>query len=193
MKKIYILLLISAFTYYSGQTISDIFINQNGSKTILFVDIDGISIKMDTDGNLLQVLFSGEGDLMLSSSSSALLKNDAEFDYSKPNSFSSSETNIDYYGQFYRYNSGKLKSVNDVKFVYYDSFYKYSEGKIESIGNIKLTYFDNFYSYQTGKIQSIGNINFSYHDGFYDYKKGKLKSIKGNTEGVRITVQNFDK
>ena len=190
MNKLSLLLLLASFSTIQAQEIKEIFIDQNGIKSIVNLVLNDVSISIDTKGNLLQMnLHSGDKGL-LNNNTNAIFQNDAEIDYRDPKSSYSKDDNLEYYDNFYDYSSGKLKTVNKFNFDYYDGFYSYQKGNLKSIGDVKFTYYDQFNSHEEGKIKSIGNVTFTYHDNFYPYKSGKLKSIKGNKNNIKINVFN---
>ena len=190
MKKLSLLLLIAGFSTIQAQKIKEIYIAQDGHKSIVHLDLNDVSISIDTKGNLLQMNLQSGDKGLLNNITNATFENDTEIDYRDPKSSYSKDDHLDFYDNFYDYSSGKLKTVNKFKFDYYDGFHSYQKGNLKSIGDLKFTYYDQFNSHEEGKIKSIGNVTFSYHDDFYEYKAGKLKSIKGNKNNIKITVFN---
>lgn len=190
MKKLSLLLLLANFSTMQAQEIKEIFIEQNGIKSIVNLVLNDVSISIDTKGNLLQINLQSSDKGLLNNNTNSTFQNDIEIDYRDPKSSYSKDGNLEYYDNFYDYSSGKLKTVHRFNFDYYDGFYSYQKGNVKSVGDIKFTYYDQFNSHEEGKIKSIGNITFTYHDNFYPYKSGKLKSIKGNNNNIKITVFN---
>lgn len=190
MKKFYILLLSMSFSLFQAQEIKEILLTQNGKNAIVNLNLKGTAISIDTNGYLLSMNLITDTHAILNQSASATFQNDVEFTYRDPESAVASDSDFEYYDDFYKYRSGKLKSVNGIPITYYDEFYSYREGKISSVGDVKFEYFDDFYNYKEGKIKSIGTLTFNYFDDFHQYQTGKLKSIKGNDNKIRITVFN---
>ena len=190
MKKIYFLLVFTAFLNLQAQKISEIFITQSGLSATVNVVTNNLSFSINTEGTIRGMSFSTAEKALVENNSKTTFNEDIDLEYRDPNATFSTEGNVEYYDNFYDYNRGKVKSIGEIKFEYYDGFYPYQKGKLRSIGNLKLTYYDAFYAYQKGKIKSIGNVTFTYFDDFYKYKQGKLKSIKGNNSNIKITVFN---
>ncbi len=190
MNKLSLLLFLAGFLTIQAQQITEIFIEQNGNKSIVNLVLNDVSMSIDTEGNLLQMNLQSGYKGLLDKNINVTFQNDIEIDYRDPKSAYSGHGNFDYYDNFNDYSSGKLKTVNKFKFDYYDGFYSYQKGNLKSVGDLVFTYYDQFNSYEKGKIKSIGNVTFTYHDNFYQYKSGKLKSIKGNKNNIKITVFN---
>lgn len=190
MKELSLLLLLAGFSPIQAQEIKEIFIEQNGKKSIVNLVLNDVSISIDTKGNLLQMNLQSGNKRLLDKNTTVTFQNDTEIDYRDPTSSYTNDGNLEYYDNFYDYSSGKLKTVNKFNFDYYDGFYSYQKGNLKSIGDVKFTYYDQFNSYEKAKIKSIGNVTFTYHDNFYQYKSGKVKSIKGNNNNIKITVFN---
>lgn len=190
MTKFYTFVLLTGFYFVSAQEIKEIFISQNGLKTVISFQIHNTAISMDTDGNLLKMNVLNAEDFPIGNNTAITFENDGEINYQDPKSIAATDSVLEYYDDFYSHKSGKVRSVNKVPIDYYDSFYPYQTGKLSSVGSVKLEYYDGFHNYEKGKIKSIGKIQFTYNDNFYPYKTGKFKSIKGNKNGTKITVFN---